>query len=490
MAFTKLFATLKDTLAKALGRPGQNQKMSPADREFARRLLEGMTAQVAHEQKMVDARGREPVSVRLVPQVPARDRKTPAAWIGGGARLPAGMDWPTIDGSAMQLLAQLDCAKLPPGLWNGLGPRTGWLAIFLDPDSFRAKILHVDRAGPFVASPPVSEGCNMVGYDGRKRAQASDYSWRFSCWPADIVVVTAGGPDPRRDTCSSVRHDRYARRHDIVDDKLWPFDWPTARMMLDTAVAAYETALPPKPAPSPQPDAVARAEAAIVEAQQKGMDADEICGKRVTLEEFRAMAAVREFNARHAAGHLERLRGLKQRLDGMAASQPFTSEAIAPILAEMQAMTRMHKSVPPFYRDGKKLPHAQRLAEGVQTFVVPLTTHDPSAFPPWVYDFESRLLEAAKPVYLRDAAALPAGLVGICEKVWRDDAISEIGGMGHVPWGYIHEFEIGREVTLLELPSSNLIGWIFGDVNNLVITVEKRDLARNDLSRTKVQVTN
>ncbi|MBL8046384.1 MAG: DUF1963 domain-containing protein, partial [Anaerolineales bacterium] len=38
-------------------------------------------------------------------------------------RLPSGTEWPQIDGEPADFLAQIDCASLPPALWNGLGPR-------------------------------------------------------------------------------------------------------------------------------------------------------------------------------------------------------------------------------------------------------------------------------------------------------------------------------------------------------------------------------
>ncbi len=94
----------------------------------------------------------------------------------------------------------------------------------------------------------------------------------------------------------------------------------------------------------------------------------------------------------------------------------FSSDAIGAVMAEMKAMVWMHKSGPPGYRDGKQLSGARRLAEGVQTFVLPLTTHDPSTAPSWAFGFETQLLDAAKPVYLQDPTALPATLVAIAKK--------------------------------------------------------------------------
>jgi hypothetical protein len=95
-----------------------------------------------------------------------------------------------------------------------------------------------------------------------------------------------------------------------------------------------------------------------------------------------------------------------------------------------------------------------------------------------VFDFETYLLDAAMPVCLHSPEALPAALVDDCEKVWGEEVAHGMGGMGHVR-GYVHEFDDDEDVTLLELPSSRLIGWQLWDVYNLVITVKKsRPLAQ------------
>src|SRR5262249_31078792 len=67
------------------------------------KLVATAVAQVEHEAQMGQARGKEALSVRLVPQVPIRDGSA-NGWFGGGARLPAGLPWPEIDGAPLQLL--------------------------------------------------------------------------------------------------------------------------------------------------------------------------------------------------------------------------------------------------------------------------------------------------------------------------------------------------------------------------------------------------
>jgi uncharacterized protein YwqG len=65
-----------------------------------------------------------------------------------------------------------------------------------------------------------------------------------------------------------------------------------------------------------------------------------------------------------------------------------------------------------------------------------------------------------------------------------------MGGMGHVPWHYVDEFDERHDATLLELPSSSLMNWMFGDVHSLVITMTKADLAAGAFDRVKLQVSN
>ncbi|MTV16353.1 MULTISPECIES: DUF1963 domain-containing protein [Bradyrhizobium] len=491
MAYGKIFSKVRALLGKAQEpADAPRRKITAADRELAEKLLDGMVSQVLHEQEMDEARGTEPLLVRLVPQVPVRDREA-VGWIGGGARLPAGLEWPTVGDSTFQLLVQLDCSRLPAGLWEGLGPRHGWLAIFLDPQSIEAKVLHFSDASEFRSSPPILKDCSIAGYDGRKRAEASNYTWSFPRWPIDIVPVEHGRDDPYREGRSQIGSQRYGTRHDIVTEQRWPFDWPTAQMMMDGALSAYEGRASSNGLPDfLKPAALAKARQAIIDAEQAGTAADEVANMRINYDERCAMVAVAEFNAKNHATVVDRLRALKARIDAVAASEAFSSDAIGSVMAEMKAMMWMHSSVPPQYRDGKKLSGAERLAEGVQTLALPLTTHDPSAAPKWVYDFETRLLEAAKPAYLRDPTALPAALVADCEEVWSDQAARDMLSMGHVPQKYIHRYDQAEDVTLVEIPSSNLIGWQFGDVDNLVITISKADLSRGDFSKLLVQVTN
>ena len=147
----------------------------------------------------------ENVSVILRRQVPPR-QEAPRSWLGGLPMMPVHVEWPRSISAEhpdkgerpLHFLAQIACADLPADLWGGLGPREGWLLLFIDPnqgvpegpDAFR--ILHVDALGPERKPPadlgPVYDGMYTDPGYGYCRSLAEVPSlWRR--WPVDLVVV-------------------------------------------------------------------------------------------------------------------------------------------------------------------------------------------------------------------------------------------------------------------------------------------------------------
>jgi hypothetical protein len=477
-------------IARAMGQHSVKETplLSQSDKVLIGKLVGAAVAQVEHEAQMARARGKQAVSVRLVPQVPIRSESA-NAWFGGGARLPAGLPWPEIGGAPLQLLAQVNCAALPAGLWDGLGPRHGWLTIFIEPVQFKVQVMHFAEVGQLTPGPALPLDNNIVGYDRRVRPGVVAPIHAIPQWPVDVVAVVEGKDDPRREGWHEITHLRYGQRHDISAPGLMPFDWPTARTMMEMVVESVAGAIPATAAPHLEADALAKTESAIAEASAGGANPDGILDQRVHLDDLRASASVRDYVLQRGPAILERLRGLKATVDSMAAEATFSATAIVPVLAEMHAMTWMHKSVPPLYRDGRKLTSRERFDEGVRLLSLPLTTHDPVSTL-WVHGFETYRRDWAKHAYARDPQSLPAEVLIDCEEIWKDMAAHEMGSMGHVPWQYVHEFDDRNDVTLLELPSSSLMNSMFGDVNSLVVTMTKADLAAGAFDRVKMQVSN
>jgi hypothetical protein len=106
------------------------------------------------------------------------------------------------------------------------------------------------------------------------------------------------------------------------------------------------------------------------------------------------------------------------------------------------------------------------------------------------HDFETLRFDWAKHAYCRSPASIPATVRAYFEELWRDFAAHEMAGMGHVPFKYVHEFDDNSDITLIEPPRSGLMSWMFGDVDNLVLTMKQTDLAAGNFAALNVQVSN
>src|SRR5262249_13787115 len=99
----------------------------------------------------------------------------------------------------LHFVAQIACADLPPDLWGGYGPRSGWLILFIntqecgvEEDGETIRVLHIPELGPERAPPPGihpvrDEMYTGAGY-GFVRSQAEvPTTWRR--WPVDLVTI-------------------------------------------------------------------------------------------------------------------------------------------------------------------------------------------------------------------------------------------------------------------------------------------------------------
>lgn len=142
----------------------------------------------------------EDVSVVLRRQIPPRD-EGPRSWLGGLPMLPDGVEWPRgvnpekAEAGAVPLhfAAQIACADLPADLWGGLGPRQGWLLLFVNPnlstneDPGTWRILHTSELGA-EREPPADIGPTHDGvYTGGSEWLIRPDRWRR--WPVDLVAV-------------------------------------------------------------------------------------------------------------------------------------------------------------------------------------------------------------------------------------------------------------------------------------------------------------
>ncbi|MET1415947.1 DUF1963 domain-containing protein [Roseibium sp. HPY-6] len=149
----------------------------------------------------------ETVSVVLRRQVPIRGDEAPRSWFGGLPMMPENVPWPTSISRdqpqkgefPLHFLAQLSCADLPEDLWGGLGPRSGWLLFFFDPNSCEpesggegyrviyTKTLGVERQAPADLGPVYDGTYSGPQYRHLEGVDAIPDTWRR--WPVDFVTV-------------------------------------------------------------------------------------------------------------------------------------------------------------------------------------------------------------------------------------------------------------------------------------------------------------
>jgi uncharacterized protein YwqG len=142
----------------------------------------------------------EAISVVLRKQVPPRD-EPPSSWLGGLPMLPDDVEWPRggnpeypDKGSVpLHFIAQINCAELPKDLWAGLGPRQGWLLLFVNSNTSDSgdrgtwRVLHVDALGE-ERQPPADIGSIHDGvYCGSTEWIAKNSI--YPRWPVDLVTV-------------------------------------------------------------------------------------------------------------------------------------------------------------------------------------------------------------------------------------------------------------------------------------------------------------
>lgn len=148
----------------------------------------------------------EEITVVLRRQIPVRFDEPPRSWLGGCPMMPERIPWPTSpsaefpdDGEVyLHFVAQIACADLPAQLWGGLGPRTGWLLLFLDAQSpniddppSTLQVLHIDELGPERPPPDGTRPMRNEDYTGYSfdfypSADEVPSLWRR--WPLDLVT--------------------------------------------------------------------------------------------------------------------------------------------------------------------------------------------------------------------------------------------------------------------------------------------------------------
>lgn len=388
------------------------------------------------------------VSLRLVPQIPRRDAISTNSWIGGRPRLPAGVEWPKIDDQPADFLAQIDCGNLPKGLWDGLGPRDGTLAFFIHRSDPAMRVLHLRENGAPVAAPfTLNPEAWLGAHGGLSTGDLASFATRaFPEWPIDLVVVGPHDTDPRRDEDPNEPGSTiYNNGYDIADPAFHPFDWGSMNAMVTVLELRLDRlvteAAPSTAADEDEVDEIKRRAAINLEARERALEIIAIVRDSPARDDFSpndAMAVMAGLHAIHWAAAVQ-------------TTDPETGEA------------------------------------RTETITLPLTTHRADANL-WVHDYQTILFDRVKHAWCVNPGHLSGPTRAFYEPWWRELADREMAAMGHEPFRHIHDFDEERDVVLIELPTSGLMSRKFGDNDNLVVTIDKADLAVGDFSKLRAQI--
>jgi hypothetical protein len=421
--------------------------------EAVEATLEALASEVEGEAHRIESGEieTEAVTLRLVPQIPLRDAISTNSWLGGRPRLPEGMAWPQIDGEPADFLAQIDCASLPPALWGGLGPRDGALAFFIHRRGYHMQALHLRDTDVAVAAPlALDDPDGWFGpHGGLRFGDLEPFAVRaFPEWPVDLVAVGPGDADPRVEgDPNDIGAMLYNRSYDIADPAFHPFDWGSMTAMI-----------------------------AILEMRLDRLTTDAVPPPGASAEDIVALEQRAAIN-REARARTQEIIAI---VHESAAKEAFSVSDASAVMSALHAIhwaKAVHRIDP------------ETGAEVHDTIALPLTTHRADANL-WVHDYQTILFDRAKHAWCANPDSLSAPMRAFYEPYWRDLAGREMAAIGHEPFRYVHDYDEDRDAVLLELPTSGLMSRMFGDCDNLVVTIDKADLAVGDFTKLRVQVSN
>ena len=361
------------------------------------------------------SRGKYP-RLSLRPIVPLHRGLPIHSWLGGRPHMPAETPWPMAGGKPALFLAQISCAHLPPRLWGKRGPRDGWLLAFTPQDTPGEPILrHVPRFGPERQAPGPLHYPNLAPVRADVLARATGDPSAIPRWPVEILDTS------RSDPCDTAhaKLDAAPVDPDLTDPRFQPFDWGSAMVLLDSLLTEVDW----------QHSVVS----ALVDPDAP--DAN-------TLHFVDSLARTRQGIA-----------ALQAELCGArTAGLDFSPELRDLVLHGLDCLT---------------LESTARTDDGEQTQITTKlleNDHIRQSYFRW-FDHYARRLYTDRP------EDLPQPQRRLFENHWIRLAKSEPGEMGGDP------DKDGTEMTVLHLPTSELMGWSFATSDGFHIALTKDQLA-------------
>jgi len=382
----------------------------------------------------------------LAPIVPIRFDEADS-WFGGKPRLPKDMPWPEHKGVPLHFACQINLSQLPSGIWSGAGPRDGWLAVFVHPVGNAAEVRHIrgeveerDRPGQMAAEWARTYACHAKPTDLLPR------------WP---VRIDEGRHARSIDTVSRQPAATAWKdvKPDLANPAIHPFDAKTLGVLLD------------------------------------GLE-EFLVGQVKHICRFPATKKLRE-------NDLQWMRETKAlafqslddfyKVEGILASSRYRFELkeVAAQLPKIAELPTYEFSYLKNDDDGYCCLEYRRSSLGE----LPVISR---SLPMWWDRYTSQLYWQCVNAYTKDPASLHPALRELMEGIWLHEAQGHHGAMGHAPAGHIytpHGPETDTEV-LLELPTSRMQGWIWGDVYSIVLLIKRKALLEGNFADIGIDITN
>ena len=382
----------------------------------------------------------------LTPIIPIRYNPMDS-WFGGKPKLPQGASWPVSDGTPLRFACQINLSSLPKNVWAGIGPRAGWLVVFLHPETAAPKILHFhgegeERDGPGQMSAQWASNCG---------AYAAKY--KVSLLPRWPIKIEEGQLRPLNASSRSINAVWKGVQPDLANPENYPFDHLTLSTLLDSLEEFFISQVKhicrfPAMKKLREHDAVWMQQTKVIAFQ--------------SLEEFYKIESL--------------LVNSKYRFD---------YDAVVSLLPRIANL--------PTYEDKylKDDDEGYCVLEYRRSSLNEMPTLSPS-LPTWWAKYTSMLYWHSINAYTKAPSNLHSAGLRRMEQIWREEANGCHGAIGHVPEGHIYTLcgpNTDTEV-LLELPTSQMQGWAWGDTYSLVLTIKREALSRGDFSTVNYDITN
>lgn len=455
--------------------------LSSSDKQMLKSILAGVNAQLENEDKLADARDNSHPGVRLVPRTSSVSNESIHSWFGGSPVLPDYCDWPLIGDEAAVFIAQIDCAQLPENLWSGLGPREGYLSFFVarnwPPET---KVIYATSQGstrekPNAASPEwFKPGGFHYPTDTPTRTEFQPH------WVIDIVTSEKSEADSKKPKVSL-----YDIGIDLTQRSFQPFDWETTTGLFQTAINHLNGASDRMSSHKEPREREIEGIKETLDSEEEVENKDQLLRRLTNLSNIgHAFETLKQEHSKS----VDEISQLLLRAQKLSETTPFSPEILSPLIEDLASISISH--LVPAGDDERE---SDMLATSVKAYPATLFgryENETARLNSWIWDFEGYRNDAAIETYNKDPAILPPEIRQYYEKKWRSIAEQEAARMLDTPYGFIHDFDIQKEVVLLELPTSKLLYWIWGDMYHLVLTITKTDLSNLEFSNIKFHISN